>query len=166
MRKRTLLSIAVSQDTLQTATMRQLIVSGIVLLFVACATTTPIDSAMTAFEAAAKQVQLGDPIAKVQAVLGPTQDRLAAPQRKRAEEYMQDGAHMQVLYFRSANQPDGITTDDEFTPYVFRDGKLVAIGWTTLGGPKTQAQPVPRTNVDVYYPFWNPYPYRHPYIPR
>jgi hypothetical protein len=28
-------------------------------------------------------------------------------------------------------------TDDEFTPYVFADNTLVAIGWTVLGGPIT-----------------------------
>jgi hypothetical protein len=41
---------------------------------------------------------------------------------------------------RSARQPDGLTTDDEFTPYIFNDGRLVGIGWQVLGGPKTQGQ--------------------------
>ena len=35
---------------------------------------------------------------------------------------------------------DGLTTDDEFTPYIFNNGKLVGIGWQVLGGPKSQGQ--------------------------
>jgi hypothetical protein len=145
--------------------MRHSILSGVILLLAGCASVSPIDTAITTFDVAARQVQLGDPISKVMEVLGPSQDGLASSQRKRPDEYLQDGARMQVLYFRSSNQPDGITTDDEFTPYVFKDGKLAAIGWVTLGGPKTQAQPVPHTNVDVFYPYWYPYPYpyRYPY---
>ncbi len=91
----------------------------------------------------------------------PSQKTLTTSQRKRHEEYDKDKVRVEVYCFRSSQQPDGITTDDEFTPYIFHDGKLVAIGWTTLGGPKTQAQPVPRPNVDVYYPFYPCYPYDH-----
>jgi hypothetical protein len=36
---------------------------------------------------------------------------------------------------------DGLTTDDEFTPYVFTDEVLTSIGWVALGGPKTTASP-------------------------
>ena len=41
---------------------------------------------------------------------------------------------------RTGRQPDGLTTDDEFTPYIFNNGKLVGIGWHLIGGPKTQGQ--------------------------
>jgi len=41
---------------------------------------------------------------------------------------------------RSARQPDGLTTDDEFTPYIFNDERLVRIGWQVLGGPKALGQ--------------------------
>ena len=54
---------------------------------------------------------------------------------------------IEILYFRSGWQSDGITTDDEFTPYVFNDDVLVAIGWATLDGPKTQGQSRPRQNI-------------------
>jgi len=36
---------------------------------------------------------------------------------------------------RSARQPDGLTTDDELTPYIFNDERLVGIEWQVLGGP-------------------------------
>jgi hypothetical protein len=134
--------------------MRWIILFAFATTLVACATMNPIDRAITDFEAAAAKVQLGDPKAKVLGVLEPTQGALAASQRKRHEEYYKEKVRVEISYFRSSQQPDGITTDDEFTPYVFHDGKLVAIGWTTLGGPKTQAQPVPRTDVDVYYPYF------------
>ncbi len=44
----------------------------------------------------------------------------------------------------------GFVTDDEFTPYIFNDGKLVAVGWQTLGGIKSQGQAKDVTTVIVY----------------
>lgn len=142
--------------------MRWSVLLGSAAILAACATMNSIDRAITGFEVAATKVQLGDAKDKVLAILEPTQSALAASQRKRYEEYDKDKVRVEVYYFRSSQQPDGITTDDEFTPYIFHDGKLVAIGWTTLGGPKTQAQPIPRPIVDVYDPF---FPY-YPYYPR
>jgi len=139
--------------------MRWIVLPVLAAALAACATMNAVDRAIADFDAAARQVQLGDSKDKVLAILEPTQSGLASSQRKRPEEYDKDKVHVEVYYFRSSQQPDGITTDDEFTPYVFHDGKLVAIGWTTLGGPKTQAQPVPRPDVDVYYPFYPYYPY-------
>ena len=49
---------------------------------------------------------------------------------------------------RSSQQPDGLTTDDEFTPYIFTNGILTGIGWTVLGGPKTQGQ-VPQSPAHI-----------------
>jgi len=41
--------------------------------------------------------------------------------------------------------PDGMKTDDEFTPYLFIDGRLVGVGWAIVGGPRTKGQgPPPR----------------------
>ena len=40
-----------------------------------------------------------------------------------------------------------MTTDDEFTPYIFEDGKLIAIGWHILGGPKTKGRIPDRINI-------------------
>ncbi|MCH2386777.1 MAG: hypothetical protein MK240_01115 [Opitutales bacterium] len=33
---------------------------------------------------------------------------------------------------------DHLTTDDEFTPYIFTDSVLTGIGWAVLGGPKSR----------------------------
>jgi len=61
--------------------------------------------------------------------------------------YKKEGVLVEILYFRSGWQSDGLTTDDEFTPYLFNDGKLVAVGWAVLGGAKSHGQTTPQTNI-------------------
>lgn len=44
-----------------------------------------------------------------------------------------DGAHYQVLYYRTHwRKGDGVTTKDECTPLVFRDGMLIGSGELAL----------------------------------
>ncbi len=104
----------------------------------------------------AGRVQIGDSKEKVMEILGRTQDVLSPAHRKAPETFVKDGKTTEIVYFRTLAQGDTILTDDEFTPYVFEDGKLVAIGWAYLGGPKTQAYPTPETRVEVYggYGHW------------
>ena len=108
-----------------------------------------VDEAIRQYDAVAYQVQLGDSKEKVLSLLVPTQEPLSSKEKKRSEQYIEGGTKVEIYYFRTRRQPDGLITDDEFTPYVFRDGILKAIGWTTLGGPKTQGQATPKTNVNV-----------------
>jgi hypothetical protein len=54
---------------------------------------------------------------------------------KEPRSYMDKGILVQVYYVRSSWVQDGRVTDNEFTPYVFRDGVLTSIGWRVLGGP-------------------------------
>ena len=117
-------------------TVTMMAVAGLVLA--GCA-HTGIDPAIEAYTLAARQVQLGDAKAQVLGVLEPTQVRLRPRLRKTPEKFLKDGVLVEIHYYRSGRQPDHMTTDDEFTPYVFNDGKLVAVGWTTLGGPRTHA---------------------------
>tara|TARA_B100001057_G_C22305445_1_gene739954 strand:+ start:315 stop:593 length:279 start_codon:yes stop_codon:yes gene_type:complete len=49
---------------------------------------------------------------------------------------MKDGKTLYIHYQRTSHVNDGRNTNDEFTPYVFENNKLVAIGWAHLGGPK------------------------------
>lgn len=104
---------------------------------------------ITAYAEAAPAVRLGMSKAKVLEILAPSQEGLTARLSKQPDIYKKDGVIVEILYFRSGWQSDGLTTDDEFTPYVFNDGELVAIGWATLGGPKTRGQVVPEVNVNV-----------------
>jgi hypothetical protein len=99
-----------------------------------------IDNTISKYEAVADRVQLGDGKDKVLAILQPTQEGLPKSGRKNPEKYVKEGVTVEIYYMRSARQPDDLTTDDEFVPYVFNDGKLVGIGWQVLGGPKTQGQ--------------------------
>lgn len=99
-----------------------------------------IDSAISKYNAVANQVELGDSKEKVLAILLPTQSNVPKSLLKNPEKYIKEGVKIEIYYMRSGRQPDGITTDDEFAPYLFNNGKLVGIGWQVLGGPKTQGQ--------------------------
>jgi len=109
------------------------------LVFTSCV-GMQIDSAISKYEAVADQVELGDKKDKVLTILLPTQKDLDNSRKKRPEKYIKEGVKVEIYYMRSARQPDGLTTDDEFVPYLFNDGKLVGVGWQVLGGPKTQGQ--------------------------
>ena len=57
--------------------------------------------------------------------------------------YFDKGSLVQIYYFRSSWIRDSRVTDDEFTPYIFRDGVLTSIGWRVLGGPNSFSSPSP-----------------------
>ena len=103
------------------------------------------------YMAVANQVDLGMSKQQVGQILDPTQKRLGNTEIKQPDRYVKSGVNVDIIYYRSGWQSDGITTDDEFTPYIFNDGKLVAIGWATLGGAKSQGQASPTTNVNVQH---------------
>ena len=49
------------------------------------------------------------------------------PQPQRAEEMLVNGKSYQILYYLTAvRQADDIIADDELTPFIFENGKLVA----------------------------------------
>ena len=98
----------------------------------------------------ASQIHLGMDKATVEEILAPSQMGLSPSQSKLSDQYIKGETHVEILYMRSGWQRDGIVTDDEFTPYIFNDGILVAIGWATFEGPKTQAQAVPKEK--MFYP--------------
>ena len=111
-----------------------------------------IDSSIAKYNAVADRVQLGDSRNKVLSILNPTQKGMPQNSRKNPDKYIKNNVLVEIYYFRTGRQPDGLTTDDEFTPYLFNDGKLVAIGWEVLGGPKSVGQviqPAPVTNTNV-----------------
>jgi hypothetical protein len=86
-------------------------------------------------------------------ILSPSQQKLSNTDIKQPDMYKKNGVNVEILYFRSGWNSDGLTTDDEFTPYIFNDGKLVAVGWHTLGGTKSQGQARSNnTNTTIIYP--------------
>jgi len=113
-----------------------------------------IDVAVKDHAVVADRIELGQSVDDVLQVLEPTQLALPAVARKHPDRYVKKGEEFFIYYARSGNQRDGLTTDDEFTPYLFIDGQLKAIGWVTLGGPKTHGQAVPETHLYMTHPYY------------
>jgi hypothetical protein len=116
----------------------------LVLSFIGC---NPYLSTVDEYMLASPKVSLGMSKSEVIEILQASQKRLSNTEIKQPDIYKEDGVIIEILYFRSGWQDDGLTTDDEFTPYVFNDDKLVAKGWAILGGPRTQGQAVPQTTI-------------------
>jgi len=116
-------------------------------LSISACVTSPYKLTVDDYMAAAPRVTLDMSKEEVIKILQPSQKRLSNTEIKQPDMYKKDGVLVEILYFRSGWQSDGLTTDDEFTPYLFNDGKLVAKGWAILGGPKSQGQTTPETNV-------------------
>lgn len=114
-----------------------------------CGCSNPVGTAVNNYRTVAPQVHLGMSKDAVLEILNPTQQILPLSQRRGPEQYTKDGGHVEIYFFRSHVNYDRILTDDEFTPYIFHDGKLAAIGWTAIGGPKTQAQPIPEQHITI-----------------
>lgn len=108
------------------------------------------------YVAAAPKVSLGMSKEEVKEILKPTQQKLKNTEIKHSDMYDKEGVLVEILYFRSGWQHDGLTTDDEFTPYLFNDGELVSVGWAVLGGPKSQGQATFETN--AYNNTWRYWP--------
>lgn len=124
----------------------------LIFWWVACLTISgcsKVTSSITAYHAAAPQVRLGMTKDQVLAILEPTQMDLPISQRKPSEQYNKDGKLVEIYFFRSYSNYDEVRTDDEFVPYLFRDGILESIGWTALGGPGTQVTPRPEQIINI-----------------
>lgn len=109
--------------------------------------TSPYQLTVDGYMVAAPRVSLGMSKSEVVDILQPSQYRLKNTEIKQPDMYKKEGVLVEILYFRSGWQSDGLTTDDEFTPYLFNDGELVAVGWAILGGAKSQGQAAPETHV-------------------
>jgi len=120
-------------------------------LLLGCSATSSIHQAIRTYHQQEEKVALGQSKTEVLAVLQPTQDVLPPKQSKPREIYREGETLKEIYFFRSRSFDDGLVTDDEFTPYVFSDGVLVAIGWSAIGGPKTQAQTRRHDNYCYYH---------------
>ncbi len=109
----------------------------------ACTNTVVIENAIKDYDGMANQIELGATKEDVLGILEPTQAALPSEMRKRPDRFLRDGVKVEIYYFRTAWHDDGLTTDDEFTPYVFHDDRLVAIGWHAIGGPRQVSSPLP-----------------------
>lgn len=105
-------------------------------------TRKSLTQAVQDYREAAAAVELGDPKEEVLALLEPTQSHLKSVLRREPHRYRRGSSQIEIYYFRSGWVEDGLITDDEFTPYIFKDGRLVNVGWRTLTGPRTWGRPV------------------------
>jgi hypothetical protein len=110
-----------------------------------------IKTSITNHKTVSEQIALGDTKENVLLVLLPTQELLKTypHEEKQPEKYIKNDVLVEIYFMRSGWFRDSITTDDEFTPYVFNDGKLVGVGWTMLGGAPKQGQARPVTNIQT-----------------
>jgi hypothetical protein len=98
------------------------------------ANTMQRNEAADYYAQAAPMVQLGISEAAFQALMGPAME--VTKKDKRPTRFSKGGSLYVVYYPRSAEFWDGEITDDEYTPYIFRDGRLVDVGWDAIGGEK------------------------------
>ena len=124
--------------------MKKYLILATIILTTGC--VSPYKATVDDYLFAYENVVLGMSVKEVKEILEPSQRRLSTTQIKLSDKYEKEGVLVEIHYFRSGWQSDGITTDDDFTPYLFNDGRLVAIGWQVLGGAKSQGQVVPRVN--------------------
>ena len=57
---------------------------------------------------------------------------------KQPSKMLVEGKSIVTYYCRTGWIEDSRNTDDEYTPFVFINDELSAIGWESLGGPKTR----------------------------
>ena len=86
------------------------------------------------YNEAARLVHLGDSKEKALGILEPTQTGIDVRGKREPERFIdENGVRVEIYYFRSRIRPDAPISDGDFTPYLFNDGRLVAIGWSSLG---------------------------------
>ena len=108
------------------------------LSLISCAAFT-IDPVINQYNRSAYNIRLGMTISEVLRIL-PDQSKLGS--YGRTPSFFKDGNNdISIYYYRTGRISDDMTTDDEFTPYIFVNGGLSSIGWEALGGPRTYGNP-------------------------
>jgi hypothetical protein len=133
--------------------MKLFTLTALTLLLTACATSA-IDNAIVYHAKAAPYVELGMSEEAFVALMEPA---MTPSKAERQPRRFSRGDDMYVVHFmRVARVPDDLYTDDEYQPYTFANGKLVAVGWEYLGGEKYTTQDLrqraasaDKTNVNV-----------------
>ena len=94
-----------------------------------CAPSMMTQRAVENYPVVAKTVSIGDAKEYVLSILQSNQDLIPAHFRKRHEQYVSYGETVEI-YFARTDLASGIANSDEdFTPYLFRNDILVSIGW-------------------------------------
>ena len=97
----------------------------------------------------APNISLGDDQDKVLGLLLPIQEDLPQSWKRPPEQFMIKNDAYYIHFHRTGWVSDDRLTDDESTPYVFKNKKLVSIGWQALGGIKTTGAANSSSNSDA-----------------
>lgn len=119
---------------------------AIVALVSACGGTpqTPHSAAPEAHRKAATQVYIGMPISEFTMVMAETNAQTRPEAVRTPAAYTSNGVIYEIHYIRSGWVSDNMTTDDEYTPYLFQDATLIGYGWAAVGGKKTDSYDIQR----------------------
>ena len=120
---------------------------GLIFFLIGC--SSGLRKAIREHQKVSHMIKLGDSKSKVIKILAPTQKGLYLKDARLPEKYLEGNDRVEIYFIRSRHIADGLTTDDEFTPYCFKNGVLTGIGWQQLGGAKSHGQVVPQTNIST-----------------
>lgn len=112
-----------------------------------CSANQKVEDTVTAYDDAASKVQMGDLTSDVLAILEPTQiDAHAKKWETKHDSFNNHGTTIDIYYFRSSQPENGLTTEDQYTPYIFKDGRLAGIGWGMIREQEVNGYEVPTFN--------------------
>ena len=117
-------------------------------VFLMCGCTT-VNTVINEYYTIQDEIKVGDSRKEVLSWLEANQSSLRGFEEKAPVRYTKDGSVYDIYYARTANILDYQITDDEFTPYIFKDGILIEIGWEYLGGAKRTSAEVAREQAEI-----------------
>ena len=121
--------------------MKYIFLLTFISLLISCTNST-IRRTTETYSLSQSNISIGDSINKVMNILNESQQNLGSKYKKPVKRYSKGNDIFEIFYARSGYIADNENTDDEFTPYIFKNNILTAIGWDYLGGTE-------RTSSDI-----------------
>ena len=109
---------------------------GIVVLVVSvlsvagCTPNSVTQQAVADYKSVASQISIGDAREQVLAILQTNQQVIPSHFKRQPERYLSYGEQVEIHFIRTRLDSGGNKSDDDFTPYVFKNDVLVSVGWT------------------------------------
>jgi len=101
-----------------------------VLSVAGCAPNPVTQQAVADYKSVASQISIGDAREHVLATLQTNQQIIPSQFKRRPERYLSYGEQVEIHFVRTGLDSGGSNSDDDFTPYVFKNDVLVSVGWT------------------------------------
>ena len=101
-----------------------------VLSVAGCASNPVTQKAVADYKSVASQISIGDAREHVLAILQTNQQVIPSHFKRQPERYLSYGEQVEIHFIRTRLDPGGSNSDDDFTPYVFKNDVLVSVGWT------------------------------------